>query len=105
MKLPLYQCHKRVRACKIERVHHAYGADTSEDQCWITPEDPWYIAPGDPGLDPIQVCNEYVQKHQPKVGGYYVVYADGYESFSPAEVFESGYSLVSEDAGLPVATA
>ena len=29
-----------------------------------------------------------------KVGGYYVVYEDGYKSFSPAEAFESGYKRV-----------
>lgn len=29
-----------------------------------------------------------------KVGGYYVVYEDGYESWSPAEAFEKGYTLI-----------
>ena len=33
-------------------------------------------------------------KHQPTVGGYYVVYKDGYKSFSPADAFESGYTRV-----------
>ena len=89
MGLPLYQCHKQVRACKIERVHHAYGADATGDQCWITPQNP--------DLEPMPVGNEYVQKHQPKVGGYYLLYADGYESFSPAGAFEAGYSLIPED--------
>lgn len=37
---------------------------------------------------------EYMNKHQPQIGGYYVKYADGYESFSPAEAFESGYTKV-----------
>lgn len=35
---------------------------------------------------------EYVAKHKPEVGGYYVVYEDGYKSFSPASAFESGYT-------------
>ena len=36
-----------------------------------------------------------MKRHQPQVGGYYVVYApDGYASFSPADVFEEGYTLV-----------
>ena len=26
--------------------------------------------------------------------GYYVRYADGYESFSPADVFEDGYTAI-----------
>ena len=44
----------------------------------------------------IEVSPEYMKKHQPTIGGYYVRYADGYESFSPAEAFESGYTAVEE---------
>ena len=36
----------------------------------------------------IRVSDEYLTKHQPHAGGYYVIYADGYESFSRAEAFE-----------------
>ena len=32
-----------------------------------------------------------------KPGGYYVRYPDGYESWSPAEAFEDGYTLVEDD--------
>lgn len=39
--------------------------------------------------------DEYMQKHQPRAGGYFVVYKDGYESWSPAEAFEEGYTRVS----------
>jgi hypothetical protein len=35
-----------------------------------------------------------MKKHRPQVGGYYVLYEDGYHSFSPAPAFESGYSLI-----------
>jgi hypothetical protein len=31
-------------------------------------------------------------KHAPQVGGYYVRYPDGYESWSPAKAFEEGYT-------------
>lgn len=47
---------------------------------------------------------EWLQKHQPGAGiqsfsgGYYVRYADGYASWSPAEAFEEGYTRV-VDAG------
>ena len=51
---------------------------------WITPEDTKYA--------PFKVGLEYMHKHKPYVGGYYVVYADGYKSFSPADVFENGYT-------------
>ena len=33
-----------------------------------------------------------VAPRAPEVGGYYVVYEDGYKSFSPAGAFESGYT-------------
>jgi hypothetical protein len=36
----------------------------------------------------------YVARHHPAVGGYYVRYADGYESFSPAAAFEAGYTRI-----------
>jgi hypothetical protein len=34
------------------------------------------------------------ERSNPQIGGYYVLYEDGYESFSPADAFESGYSLI-----------
>lgn len=34
---------------------------------------------------------------QAQVGGYAVIYADGYQSISPAKAFEDGYILVSEE--------
>ena len=37
---------------------------------------------------------EWLDKHNPEVGGYYVVYEDGYKSFSPAKAFEEGYTLI-----------
>ena len=43
---------------------------------------------------PFKVDHSYIRKHNPQIGGYYVVYEDGYKSFSPAEVFESGYTLI-----------
>lgn len=42
------------------------------------------------------VSREYFKKHDPQIGGYYVRYEDGYESFSPEKVFEEGYSEVPE---------
>ena len=45
-----------------------------------------------PGL--FKVDFEYMHKHKPQVGGYYVVYKDGYKSFSPAEAFETGYEKI-----------
>ncbi|MGH2362046.1 MAG: hypothetical protein ACRDGM_16090, partial [bacterium] len=75
-ELPRYQCHKRVRALKIAAI----------DACIITPADDRYAA--------FEVPQEYLAKHQPQPGGYYVVYDDGYESFSPAQTFEQGYTRI-----------
>ncbi len=45
----------------------------------------------------LEVDAVYLAKHQPVVGGYYVRYADGYESFSPAEAFEQGYTAIADE--------
>lgn len=44
---------------------------------------------------------EWVEKHTPEAGGYFVRYADGYESFSPAEAFEGGYAPFDPAAPTP----
>lgn len=46
------------------------------------------IALGIPDYPPIPVDAEYVTKHQPIAGGYYVVGADGYKSYLPVEAIE-----------------
>lgn len=81
MEMPKYRCHKEVWALKIKEIclHPA-------DQHTIVPEDECYA--------PFNVSDEYVQKHNPQAGGYYVVYEDGYKSFSPAEAFENGYTRI-----------
>ena len=81
MELPKYKCHKEVWALKIKMV----GVNTQDGSGLITPEDARYSA--------FEVSSEYMAKHNPVHGGYYVVYPDGYKSFSPPEAFESGYSL------------
>jgi len=39
---------------------------------------------------PVEVDKAYVDKHDPKAGGYYEVYKGGYKSFCPAKEFEEG---------------
>ncbi len=78
-EMPCYRCHKLVHALKI-----AHIGGTESDGHWISPEEEDYAD--------FRVSIAYLQKHQPKIGGYYVVYADGYESFSPAKAFEEGYT-------------
>lgn len=46
------------------------------------------------GYAPISVDWDWYYKHKPHPGGYYVVYADGYKSYSPAKAFEDGYTRI-----------
>jgi len=87
-EMPRYKCHKEVRALKIAAIecdNTALARDT-DLVAIITPTDLRYAA--------FLVDAAYVRKHEPSVGGYFVVYNDGYQSFSPAEAFESGYTLL-----------
>ena len=36
----------------------------------------------------------HVSRYMPKPGDYFVVYDDGYESYSPAKAFEEGYTRI-----------
>ena len=82
MKLPAYRSHKIVHAAKIVSIGKPTEAVTNlvlelpngEKMNW-------------------GVQNDYVTKHNPEVGGYLVVYEDGYESWSPAPQFEAGYDI------------
>ena len=81
-EMPMYLCHKKVRALKIKMI----GISEDDGHGLITPEDSRFSA--------FKVDAAYMQKHSPQPGGYYVVYGDGYKSFSPADAFESGYTLI-----------
>lgn len=50
------------------------------------------LYPEEDGLGTFAVDDKFMIKHQPQIGGYFVVYEDGYKSWSPAEAFESGYT-------------
>ncbi len=80
-KLPRYKCHKEVCALKIAGIQPVVGGAA-------------IITPADEGYAPFNVDQEYVAKHKPQVDGYYVVYDDGYKSYSPAKAFEEGYSRI-----------
>lgn len=80
--LPKYKCYKEVWALKIKALK-SVGA---LGDCMITPEEKEYA--------PFKVSSEYMLKHKPEVGGYYVQYSDGYKSYSPAKAFEEGYNLI-----------
>lgn len=86
--LPAFVCHKTVHAFKVKSINYfknlknpLLGAE---------------LIPFDSNIAPRTVSQDYVDKHKPQVFGYYVLYLDGYESWSPAGPFESGYELKSE---------
>lgn len=80
-EMPRYKSHKEVHALKITGVGPTMGDDSAE----LFVENPF---------GPIMVGGPWVRKHQPVVGGYYVIYGDGYASFSPAKAFEEGYTRI-----------
>lgn len=87
-EMPKYECHKRVWALKIKAIRQTDGESNFEGGSWLLDVE-------EPGYAPIEVSHrDYVLKHSPYAGGYYVVYADGYKSFSPAKAFEDGYTRV-----------
>ena len=82
-ELPKYRCHKEAWAPKI--------ADVTQERC---PDGKIHLVFEDPKYAPREVVREWYEKHQPRPGGYFVVYEDGYESYSPAAAFEAGYTRI-----------
>lgn len=78
METPKYICHKTVGALKIKSIKQSDAEGTGTLSFYGTKEQK-------------EVSAEWLLKNTPQVDGYFVVYEDGYESFSPAEPFESGY--------------
>lgn len=84
-ELPRYESHKKVWALKV--------AGLSE---FLSDADGSHIMmrPAEKGYAPIRLDRQFIMKHNPQVGGYYVVYNDGYKSFSPATAFEEDYTRI-----------
>lgn len=83
-EMPKYLCHKIVHALKIQRTDHDYGR--------------LHLSFTDEGYEPITInvtkgLNPQFNEIVPNDLGYYVVYEDGYVSWSPTKAFEDGYTL------------
>jgi hypothetical protein len=76
-----YKCHKVVEAEKISSISKG---EIISDHSYITLE----------GGDRVKVSAEWMYSCYPKEGGYLVKHPDGRMSFSPADVFEAGYTLL-----------
>ena len=86
MQLPKYKCHKIVEAFKIESI------ETDDSGLHLVS-----------GQGYSRHVNQSFIDRGAKVGGYLVRYRDGYYSYSPAEAFESGYTLTDFDSdGTPI---
>lgn len=82
-QMPRYKCHKEVWALKIAEIRGQSKTGVGA-----------VIVPADEGFGPFFVDDHYLAKHAPRAGGYFIQYADGYLSFSPAEAFEDGYTKI-----------
>lgn len=77
--LPRWQCHKRVTAAQIQRVEMLTDGGAV-----------LHFPAGQHG----RVSSAYMERCRPEEGGYWVRYDDDYESYSPKEAFEDGYTLI-----------
>ncbi len=89
-EMPKYKCHKEVHALKIKLIE--FDRDLAQKDNRETDGSALMVV--EEGYGSIKVDYTYVRKHKPEVGGYYVVYKGGYTSYSPAEAFEEGYTLI-----------
>lgn len=78
--LPRYQSHKVVRAAKIVAIDFGERLDLA----------PYGVQ---------EVGAEWIAQKKAEAGGYYVVYEDGYTSYSPARAFEEGNTLLDRLGG------
>lgn len=90
-EMPKYKCHKEVWALKIKEIILDRTLAQKENR---ETDGGAYLIFVDDNYGKRKVNNQYLRKHNPMPGGYFVVYKGGYESFSPAEAFEDGYSKI-----------
>ena len=86
-EMPKYQSHKKVWALKIKSI--LFDVDLAKETNRET-DGSATIVPEEEGYPPFKVNSEYLHKHKPQAGGYYVVYEGGYQSWSPSDAFEAG---------------
>lgn len=79
-EMPRYQSHKKVWALKIAALEVGARGEVK-------------IAPADEGYAPFTTADGWADRFKGSEDpGYYVVYEDGYASWSPTEAFEAGYT-------------
>lgn len=93
IKLPFYQCHKKVQAAKISEIRELVGPSDTNGRIVAEPSGYFWLRFGEIGAS-WNVHTEWMDRFKPEVGGYFVLYEDGYTSFSPAKAFEEGYTRI-----------
>lgn len=83
-EIPQWQCHKIVQASKIIAMDELGKDDKDPSTTCFR----WWLECG----IMINVSKSLASRGYPNTGDYYVLYADGYESWSPAKAFEEGYT-------------
>jgi hypothetical protein len=92
-ELPRYQSHKIVHALKIKSIEFFHHTNDGESGVWITPEDAYYGQFKAPWHSMFGKVEDILKNEKrPAPGWYYVVYDDGYVSYSPEKAFEEGYT-------------
>jgi hypothetical protein len=90
-ELPLYACHKKVRALEIRSIGNYRPRATTPPGAPGSLEREVVFADAD--YPPIWVDGVLFARYIPTPGDYYVVYeGDGYASFSPRKAFLDGYT-------------
>lgn len=79
-KLSPYQSHKVVRAIKLKEV-----TDRGEY---------YTLTPVDNRIGSFDMPKDYPYKGTTNDAGYFVYYSDSYQSWSPTEAFEKGYTII-----------
>ncbi|HEY8357014.1 MAG TPA: hypothetical protein VIL30_06090 [Ramlibacter sp.] len=79
--LPQYVTVKRVAAAKIMSIEEPPADVVCEGGSWLL-----HFEGNTP---PVSVTHDWLVRRGAKPGGYFILYPDGYTSWSPADVFES----------------
>lgn len=94
-ELPLFQCHKQVRAAKILSITGPEGFTDGHAELVLDLQDTRILPVI--GHMVVDVAASWLTRNPAvAVGGYFVQYLEGdsYSSYSPAGPFEGGYTLV-----------
>lgn len=94
-QMPLYQCHKIVRALKIKEIIRNPINMALEDGVDTTIGFNYELVFDNASFQPFTVTEQWMKRTHCAAGGYLVRYDDNYVSWSPAKAFEDGYTRMS----------